>query len=268
LQAPYVGYPAARNIDNRDKLERQLIIAVTSPFDVAGTTVMLWRYLGDRQDTNFSYVPAIRRLRRVSAANRSDPFVGSDGATDDFMGYDGKIPVFQWKLLKKQVGLLPFPSTKPETLVKTEKGEYRTTKQVTPVKYGFQTEGWQGAPWCAVSFVWVKRPVFVIEMEPEDRYYNYGTQYLWVDAETFWPIWKVIQDRSGRYWKTMFISQAGFQTADEKMRAMLCSSMQCIDDKTDHATYVEIFSQRNESRIFADVDYDDFSLAGIAKYCK
>ncbi|MEW6440784.1 MAG: hypothetical protein AB1640_07575 [bacterium] len=56
------------------------------------------------------------------------------------------------------------------------------------------------------------------------QYYNYGTQYLWIDAETFFPIDKVIHDRAGQYWKVMLISTAGAESEDKAMRFMLVST--------------------------------------------
>ncbi len=35
----------------------------------------------------------------MSAANRSDAFIGSDEC-DDVNGYDGKVPAFDWKLIR------------------------------------------------------------------------------------------------------------------------------------------------------------------------
>ena len=230
LQIPLDGYPPAKKKRNPDGIERYTIISVWKPYDIAGTAVMLWRYRGAHQELNFSYLPAIRRVRRMSAANRSDAFVGSDGTVDDAMGYDGKISAFTWKVIEKK--------------------------------------GWQGAPWCPTNLVWAKRPAWVVLAQPKDRYYNYGDQYIWADAETFFPIYKVIHDRAGGYWKVMMISTAGGESADKEMRFMMVSSQQSVDDRTQHSTYVEDVSPRNRWAFFADVEIDDFTLAGFQKYCK
>jgi len=93
------------------------IITVTYPYDMDGITVMVWRYLDDRRDVNFSYIPAIRRVRRMSPASRSDSFLGSDFSLDDSAGYDGKIADIEWKLIKTQEAILPYLSEDPQEVV-------------------------------------------------------------------------------------------------------------------------------------------------------
>ena len=195
-------------------------------------------------------------------------FVGSDGTVDDAMGYDGKISAFTWKVIEQKEALFPFLNTGPERLVQNEFGEWLSTPAVTEIAYGFKEKGWQGAPWCPTNLVWVKRPAWVVLAQPKDRYYNYGDQYIWADAETYFPIYKVIHDRAGGYWKVMMISTAGGESADKKMQFMMVSSQQSVDDRTQHSTYVEDVSPRNQWAFFADVEIDDFTLAGFQKYCK
>jgi hypothetical protein len=268
-QLPLDGYPPARERPNPDQIQNYNIFLVKNPVDLAGTAVMGWRYrAGTVQDLNFAYVPAIRRVRRTSPANRSDAFVGSDACVDDAMGYDGKIPAFDWKVMGQQEALFPFLKPDPERIVKNEMEEWVSTPDVAEIEYGYQKEGWQGAPWAPTNLVWAKRPAWVILAQPKDRYYNYGDQHLWVDAETFFPIYKVVHDRAGKYWKTFIISTAGSESADKEMRFMLVSSQQSIDDRRQHSTYVEDASPRNEWAQFVDLDENDFSLAGFQKYCK
>ncbi len=159
VNAPMDGYPPARSLDNSDGIQRYTLISVDRPYDISGFSLLLWRYRDQRQDMNLSYIPAIRRVRRMSPANRSDAFVGSDFCIDDPNGYDGKICTFDWRVLRKQEALIPYKSKAPERLVQNNRGEWVTTEDVTPSVYGFQTEGWQGAPWAPVKLFWVKRSV-------------------------------------------------------------------------------------------------------------
>jgi hypothetical protein len=268
-QLPLDGYPPARERPNPDQIQNYNIFLVKNPVDLAGTAVMGWRYrAGTVQDLNFAYVPAIRRVRRTSPANRSDAFVGSDACVDDAMGYDGKIPAFNWKVIGQQEALFPFLRLDTQRIVQNEMEEWVSTPDVAEIEYGYQKEGWQGAPWAPTNLVWAKRPAWVILAQPKDRYYNYGDQHLWVDTETFYPIYKVIHDRAGKYWKTFIISTVGAESADKEMRFMLVSSQQAIDDRRQHSTYVEDASPRNEWAQFVDLDENDFSLAGFQKYCK
>lgn len=268
VNAPLMGYPGAKSTPNPDSIERYTVLAVRSPFDVAGTAVMLWRYKGDKQDMNFSYLPAIRRVRRMSPANRSDAFVGSDCCVDDAWGYDGKINVFEWKLDRVQEALVPTKNPRPERLVKNERGEWVTTASCKPSQYGWQGEGWKGAPWAPVNFLWVKRPVWVIKCKPKDPYYNYGSMEYWYDPELYFPKYGLIFDRSGAYWKAFLVGHQAFQSDDGQMKLMIIAIQQMIDDRTQHSSIVENYSNRNIWRNFAQMDLNDFSLAGFKKFCK
>ncbi len=52
-----------------------------------------------------AFVPALRRVRQVSPANRSDGFLGSDMSQDDGPFFDGKPEDFEWKLVGDRQGL-------------------------------------------------------------------------------------------------------------------------------------------------------------------
>ena len=76
---------------NPNNFLMQFIAAATSPADLYGTTALTWRYRdSDKRDSNWVYVPALRRVRAVSPANRSDGFLGSDMSQDDGPFFDGK----------------------------------------------------------------------------------------------------------------------------------------------------------------------------------
>ncbi len=262
-------HPGAREISNPEGIEKYSILLVTKPYDIAGTAIMLWRYLApDIPDNTFGYIPAVRRVRRMSAANRSDTFIGSDECVDDANGYDGKISAFDWKLLRVQEGLVPLLDTQPFPFSQNDAGEWVTTKDVKPVLYGYQVKDWKGAPWAPTNLVWVKRPLYVIEMTPKDRYYNYGTHYLWADPETYATTYKIIHDRSGKYWKTLYMINFFCQSQDRKMAMIAVAGQNIIDERADHATITENCSPRNIWTMFAQTDLDDFSMAGFQKFCK
>jgi hypothetical protein len=268
-QVPMDGYPGSAEIRNPDGIEKYSMLVVRKPFDLRGTAIMLWRYLNPRtQDSTFGYFPAIRRVRRMSPANRSDAFVGSDFTFDDANGYDGKITAFEWKLLRKQEMIAPALGVYPVRIVQNGKGEWETTKSIRPVIYGHELEGWQGASWAPTNLAWVKRPVYILEMRPKDRYYNYGVQHLWVDAEIFGSAYKVIHDKSGKYWKTFFSSAMACTSAGRGTRFISVATQQAVDDRTDHSTIIEDASPRNIWNFYADLDVNDFSLAGFQKFSK
>jgi len=267
--APLTAYPGAQNISNPEGIEKYAILLVKKPFDVAGTAIMLWRFLSPtKQDNTFGYIPAFRRVRRMSASNRSDTFLGSDECVDDANGYDGKVPDFTWKLLRVQEALVPLLDPKIYPFVQNAQGEWQTTQDMKPVIYGYEKQGWSGAPWAPTNLVWVKRRVFVIEMTPKDPFYNYGAHHIWASPETYATTYKIINDRSGKYWKTLYMINSFCQSADKKMCLIGVAGQNVIDERVGHATITVNCSPKNPWTMFANVDINDFSMAGFQKFCK
>jgi hypothetical protein len=267
LEAYLTGTPGTREIPNPRDIERYNLVSVRSPYDLAGTTIMLWRYLSEKPDVNYSYIPAIRRVRRMTPANRSDGMLGSDMATDDAAGYDGKVPAFTWRLVGQSEALASYGFRKPLRVTQTENGEWEFTPDEA-IRLGFQDENATVAAWCPLSPVYVKRPVWVIEAKAEDPYYNYGTQYIWIDRETWTPVCKVIHDRSGKFWKLLIITHVGLETAGGEEKGLLALDHLMVDTRRDHATYLRQLNPACRFTTFAELDLNDFSLAGFQKYCK
>jgi hypothetical protein len=139
---------------------------------------------------------------------------------------------------------------------------------VTAGLYGYEEKGWQGAPWAPLNFVWVKKTVYVIEAVSKDPYYNYGRQEIWYDPELFHFKYKIVYDRAGKYWKTMYIGMSGCESRDKDMRLMMLNIQHMVDDRTRHAGMLEHASKRNRWVFWAEMDMNDFTLSGFQKYCK
>ncbi len=266
--ASMTGFPAAKKLNNPAGVEKYSIMVVRRPYDLAGTAIMTHRFLDPtKSDNTFGYIPAIRRVRRMSAANRSDAFIGSDECVDDVNGYDGKVSAFDWKLVRVQEALMAFlPGVYP--FVQNRYGEWVTTKDVKRVKYGYETEGWQGAPWAPTNLEWVKRPVYVVEMNPKDKYYNYGTHYIWISPETYACPFKVVNDRAGQYWKSLYMVNTFVRSAGGEMAVVAVAGQNVIDERYKHATITQILNAENPWTMHARLNLDDFSMAGFQKFCK
>ena len=87
-------------------LQSQFLGVATLPADLQGTASLTWRYRDpDKRDSVWAFVPALRRVRAVSPANRSDGYLGSDISGDDGFFFDGKPEDFDWKLVGKRDAL-------------------------------------------------------------------------------------------------------------------------------------------------------------------
>ncbi|MEW6440079.1 MAG: DUF1329 domain-containing protein [bacterium] len=269
LGHPMHGFPGTRGLENPQQMEKYSIIRIMSPVDISGTNVLTWRFLGDKEDMTYSYVPAIRRVRRMSPANRSDAFIGTDMCVDDSFGFDGKITSVDWKIIGIRETLGPFLSEDPQQIVQNEKGEWVSTSTIKPIVYGWEKERWTGAPWAPTNLLWVKRKLIGLEITPRDPYYNYGIQQLWLDARfQFTATYKIINDRAGNYWKTVLLCTSGFQSADQKMRFMQAPMYLAVDDRIDHATIVRTISPQAVCRWFCVQNLNMYSISGFQKLCK
>ncbi len=268
-QHPLDGAPGSRERKNPENLERMTLILVLAPFDIKGTNILNWRYRNERQDSTFGYIPAIRRVRRMSPANRSDAFIGSDACVDDAWIFDGKPTTMDWKFLDEREALVPFLDPHYQRFEITEEGAWKTSRNAKDPRYGYQDEKWQGAPWMPTNIVWAKRRIYVIQATPKDPYYNYGKQEIWIDADVpIIAVWKVIYDRADKYWKTLWESWTGFQGPEEDQKAIVAPTLMAIDDRSDHCTILRFFTPDYQVVYYDHFDDNDFTLAGFQKFCK
>lgn len=170
-------------------LSVQMLSVATAPADLNGTAALGWRYRdGDKRDSVWAYVPALRRVRQVSPANRSDGTYGSDISQDDGGFFDGKVEDFRWKLVGQREALaIADPATLPPQMpppTPWKDGGWLMMPPEAPT-IGYRTPGWTGLAWAPTDPVFVKRKVWVVEAAPHDKYYLYGKIELWIDAESW-----------------------------------------------------------------------------------
>jgi len=76
------------------------IMFFQSPADVKNTSFMNWTYDSDKSDDQWIYLPALKKVKRISSDSKSDYFMGSDFTYDD-LG-DRKLDADEHKLLKSE----------------------------------------------------------------------------------------------------------------------------------------------------------------------
>jgi len=174
-------------------LQSQFLGVVLKPTDLSGTASLSWRYRDpDKRDSVWAFVPALRRVRAVSPANRSDGYLGSDISGDDGFFFDGKPEDFEWKLIGKRDALRivdPEAVAGPITVPPAPGGGWKVLTDRNPPTVGYDLPGWTGIAWAPTDDALAKRPFWVIEATPRDKYYLYGRIELWIDAETWDGAW-------------------------------------------------------------------------------
>ncbi len=171
--------------ENPDETFRKSgLYPLIEPFDLKGVGGISYRYQDPvRQDDTWLYLPFVRRVRRMSSAQRSDALFGQDIDVDSYGGYAGQIPWFDWKLLGEKPMLASLHGTRlpPQPCVK---------------------DG--GLTFCED---WERRPsVYVIEGRPKVGNYAYSKRLIFVDKETYFVIYSDLYDTAGQLWKVVMQS--------------------------------------------------------------
>ena len=236
LRYSFWGSKSTKDVENSKGLAFMEITVVVAPYDVSGTAQLTYRKVDGSSDELYVYIPAIRRTKRMSGANRSDPFMGSDFTIDDGYGWMGQTSTMTWKYIEKKIGLMCISKT-GTTKVASMRQQADTSWISDPIE-GIQT-GWQmpehkQAPWSPVTCVWIPRKFHIIKCIPENPYYNMGEMEFWVDSKSLWSQYKLMKDIAGEYWRTgVFMPQ--IMEWDNKI--VMSSNMHLFYDvKTDHAT--------------------------------
>ncbi len=157
---------------------KEILSPIVAPFDMKGVGELSVRYLSaSRQDDTWLYVPAVRRVRRMSTAQRSDSLFGQDTDQDSYWGFSGHIAWSDWKLIgvKEELGVV-------------HREHYRVQRCPGGADFTFCDN-------------WEKRKVYVIEGTSRLPQYAYGKRILYIDAEAWVVLHSDIYDKRGELWK-------------------------------------------------------------------
>ncbi len=161
---------------------KELTGPIITPLDLKGIGSLSYRFLDlNEQDRTWLYMPTLRRVRRLSTAQRSDSVFGQDTDLDSYYGYSGNIAWMTWRFLGEREML----------------GAFHTQ---SPVR------------WCSGSGdfgfcdVWEPRQVYVIEGVSKLPQYAYSKRILYIDKETYSVLYMDAYDHAGALWK-LWINQ-------------------------------------------------------------
>ncbi|MBU4009691.1 MAG: DUF1329 domain-containing protein, partial [Proteobacteria bacterium] len=203
------GRPPGQEIKNPDEVLYYQFQNVMEPMSVKGTNTLSYIYMDARQDSNYAYVPAIRRIRQTGATSKSDPYMGSDSWMDTNYMWDGKDRNMKWKYVGETTILVPF--TSPNMIPVQELPDGRMARAYphtgTHIKLGYEDPNWKGASWAPMNIIYVPRKVWVVEQMPKDPYYNWGLHVNYIDQETYTIWYKEVFEKSGdfRTWVTTLL---------------------------------------------------------------
>jgi hypothetical protein len=215
---------------NKDQAHyKESLHPIIEPFDLKGTGFTYYRYLDpQRHDDSWLYLPQLRRVRRLSSAQRSDALFGQDTDIDSYYGYAGSVAWMDWKFLGEKTVLGAFHA------------------ENWPVKWG------TGSADFIFDDVWEPREVYVVEGISKLPQYAYSKRVIFVDKESFVIPHSDIYDSAGELWKIWVnlyrMRKSPYDAAPpeghyEDVMAF-APSIAMVDTQLDHATRAALPSQR------------------------
>jgi hypothetical protein len=249
-------------IENRENLRATGIANVLEPLDIDGVAGLNktdndW----EAQDKVWFYVPATRRIRRVNAATRSDPVAGLDIFADDMNCYGGKVEYYKWKLLGE--GEILAPALSPDPFVIKPVTETRGEIEIPYFKAAYETPGAKGVPWLVVeNLVLIPRPVWIIEGQAEDPFYNFAKVIMYMDKDLYRIYWKLVFNRAGEYFYNAMCAYHWARSADGTFSAVAPNLTVGVNDKTNRAA----IGGRYSTQFFeSDFPRDYFTLRSLTR---
>ena len=239
-------------LPNPEGLRSASLTDALEPQDVDGVAGLTKR-LNDwtSQDQVWFYVPSTRRVRRVNAATRSDPVAGLDIFGDDLNCYGGKVEYYKWKLIGEGNVLAPVLSTSPFAQKKVT--DTRSEVTIPYFKGAYETPGSKGAPWLIVENLnMVPRPVWIIEGQSEDPYYNFGKVIMYMDKEMYRIWWKLVHNRAGEYFYNAMCAYHWSKNDDASFTTVTPNMVVGVNDKTNRSCLAGRYSSQ-----FIETHYDD-----------
>jgi len=188
-----------------DKRQSAFGIEVDAPFDARGILLMTYRYKeSDRRraegknDDTWVYVPSLRRVRRISSAQRTDAVSGTDFTFDDLVSFSGIPPQYRWECLGRMDLIAP---------MNTQVAGYPYTRDHNFGPYGLSY----------ADDRWEMRHAVKIRFVPKNADHPYAYKDIYIDENSLEPLYSFAYDRKQELWKIIWHNHrwSGDQLAED-----------------------------------------------------
>jgi hypothetical protein len=177
-------------------------VQVDAPFDARGIMLLSYRYKSSdlpraeaRNDDTWVYVPTLRRVRRISTAQRTDAISGTDFTMDDLRSFAGIVPQYEWTCLGEARMIAPMNTT--------QKGyPYEKDHNFGPYGLSFANDKWE------------LRDAFVVRMKPKNADHPYHHKDIYLDKQTYAPLYSFAYDQKNELWKIITHNHRWSQNRD------------------------------------------------------
>jgi hypothetical protein len=180
------------DIFRNEKRKGAFGVEVVAPFDARGIQVLHYRYKASdrpraeaRNDDTWVYVPTLRRVRRISSAQRTDAISGTDFTLDDLRSFNGIVPQYEWQCLGERRLVGPMNT-------KVKAYPYDENHDFGPYGLSYATDRWE------------LRDAFVVRMTPKNNDHPYHHKDIYIDKQTLTPMYSFAYDRKDELWKIIW----------------------------------------------------------------
>jgi len=167
-------------------------IEVDAPFDARGILLMTYRYKDSelpesqiKNDDTWVYVPTLRRVRRISSAQRTDAVSGTDFTFDDLRSFSGIVTQYNWECLGEMDIIAP---------VNSKVGAYPYSRDHNFGPYGLSY----------ADDRWELRKAVKIRFTPINADHPYHHKDIYIDKESMAPLYSFAYDRKEELWKIIW----------------------------------------------------------------
>lgn len=172
---PEHGYRSGA--DDADERFYKDHVEFLEPFDVKGTMFVIERPLdAHEEDQVNSYLPTQRRVRRLSAQERADVYMGTDMTLDDFEAFSGRVLDFDWTYLGKRDVLTVASGRSPNAVF------FGPGSRVPDDR-------------------WQVRSCYAVELKPRFKAHPYSSKIIFFDVETLNSPVAIAFNRDGQVWR-------------------------------------------------------------------
>ncbi|MFO7962279.1 MAG: DUF1329 domain-containing protein [Desulfobacterales bacterium] len=182
----YVGRTAPgleTNLDNPNDLFWVQMNRFLQP-SFKNLRTLQWRYLDPKKDDDmWSYIPTLRRTLRMVSSERANPINGTPLTYDDFMGFDGKLNKFTYKLSeeKKVIGNINMDA-------QAHIRRYPDLRYESPLFHG-------------PEYPYGIADVYIIDVIPKDPTYPESKKVLYMNKLNYMNVYSIVYDKRGQPWK-------------------------------------------------------------------
>ena len=167
-------------------------IEVDAPFDARGIMVMTYRYKDAdkpvaqaKNDDTWVYVPTLRRVRRISTAQRTDAVSGTDFTFDDLRSFAGIVPQYTWQCLGEMDIIAPMNS-------KVRAYPYAKDHNFGPYGLSYADDRWE------------LRHAVKVRMKPKNPDHPYHHKDIYIDKQTYNALYSFAYDQKEELWKIIW----------------------------------------------------------------